>query len=78
MSASTKTSCQLRAFFFLFAEVLVGPFRRKQAWSDMRTRINLRTSIVVYRARAVSVSDDQTLISPCADAPNSPLVSVHA
>ena len=46
-------------FFFFFAEVLVGPVRRKQAGLDMRR------SIVVYRARAFSARDDQTPISPC-------------
>ena len=64
--------------FVFFAEASVGPVRRKQAGSGTRTRINLKTGILVSRARAFLISGDQTPISPCGGASNSPLVSKHA
>ena len=48
--------------------------RRQRAELVMKTRINLTTIILFFRARAFSVSGDTTLTNPFADASNIPPV----
>ena len=48
--------------------------RRQRAELVMKTRINLTTIILLFRARACSVNGDTTLTNPFADALNIPLV----